>query len=160
MTIYLEQSKVLPYVKDYAERLRENGLSEDETIMRLESHLKNNVIILYSKEWQDDVFNYLLWTIQNVEGGYWIIQEYCNMPHVEYEHYSQRGKRSYEKNNVSEPMAKKELSEENFENFLKYQEMWKRIKTKGTPEDTSITLTAEYKVTPETETFIKENKGE
>lgn len=148
MSIYLEQGELDDYVKKYKQRLRESGLSEDEVSVRLESHLKTNVIILYTKEWQDKAFNELLWTIQNVEGGYWIVQEYCNMPHVEFEHYSQRARRSYEKNNISNNMAKKELSPENFENFKRFKELWKNLRIKGDTNDMTVTYDFKYKIKP------------
>ena len=113
--IYLLDNQLEEYIFKYAERLEEQGLDDKEIELRLKSHLSTNVIVKYSKEWQDKKYQELLHLISDVPGGYWQVQEYIRNPHVEFEHYKHRGRRSYEKGNVTLSMAKKELPEQQFE---------------------------------------------
>ena len=115
MTIYLLDNQLEKYIYNYSKRLEEQGLNDEEIEIRLKSHLSTNVIIKYSKNWQDRVYKELLHLIMEVPGGYWQVQEYISRPHVEFEHYKHRSRKSYEKGNVSLAMAKKELPKHQFE---------------------------------------------
>ena len=54
------------------------------------------------------------------------------MPHVEFEHYSQKGRKSYEKGNISDYMAKKELRPKNYEIYKQFKSF--NDKKQGTTE--------------------------
>jgi len=113
MTIYLKAEEVEKYLERYIGKLEEYGLNDEEIEKRLEYHTKNNIVIKYTKEWQNKVWDNLMDT-WNQQGGYWVIQDYIHTPHVEFEHYTQKHKRSYEKGNVPLGMASKELTDKSF----------------------------------------------
>jgi hypothetical protein len=119
MTIYIEQDNIERYIQEYTKKLEENELSDKEVDNRLEQHLKNNVVIKYSKKWKQERFDELMHIWTEVPGGYWILQEYIKMQHVEFQHPSQAHKKSYEKFNVSDNMAQKELTEAGY-NYYKF----------------------------------------
>lgn len=117
MTIYLEPDKLESYILRYCDRLEEKGLTEQEIDIRVENHL-HNVIVKYTKVQQDRMWKELLDTVGQ-RGGISVLLEYCSLPHSEFQHYSQVHKRSYSKGNVSDNMAKKELSPDNYK-YYKY----------------------------------------
>ena len=162
MTIYLRADQLDAYILKYMARLEKQGLNEEEVDVRIKSHLRTNVVIKYSKEWQDAKYNELLYLITDVPGGYWQVQELIRIPHVEFQHYTQTGRRSYEKGNVTLTMAKKELPARQFE-IYKLLKVNKSFKKDGVNElDVDIEFTGKFsepKKTNETETLIKENKA-
>lgn len=119
MTIYLKDKEIDKYIVKYIKRLEKYNVNPEEIDNRVTEHLQNNVVIKYSKEWQDEVWNNLMDT-WNQPGGYWVLQDYLKMRHVEFEHYKQSTRRSYEKSNVSIDMAKKELHPKHFEGYKQY----------------------------------------
>jgi len=127
--IYLTEKQLSEYILKYSQRLEDSGLNKDEVEIRLESHLKTNVVIKYTKAWQDRVYKELMYIWTEVPGGYWQLQDLMHSPHVEFEHYSNRSKQSYEKGNVSLSMAKKELCPEQYK-FYETSKKFKEIKLK------------------------------
>lgn len=138
MTIYLRDKEIDKYIDKYTLRLLKQGLDIVEIDKRITSHLKNNVVITYTKKWQDQVWDNLMETMAQ-PGGYWVLQDYCNMKHVEFEHYKHKCKRSYYKGNVTEDMAKKELPKKNFEQY----KIHKGFKTTQTEEETELEVDCE-----------------
>lgn len=139
MTIYLLDNQLEDYILRYSERLEQQGLNDKEIELRLKSHLSTNVVIKYSKKWQDIKYKELLYLITDVPGGYWQVQEYINNPHVEFEHYKHRSRRSYEKGNVSLSMAKKELPENQFEIY----KLFNKSKIKKNDNNTELEIDCE-----------------
>lgn len=130
MTIYLNAEDVEKYLDTYMQRLDTVNLSKEDIDKRIESHLKNTVVIKYTQEWQDKIFDELMHIWTEVPGGYWILQDYMHSPHVEFEHYKHRCRKSYEKGNVSLVMAKRELTERQYK-------FYKHVKKYETFEDFS-----------------------
>jgi len=69
--IYLTEKQLSEYILKYSQRLEDSGLNKDEVEIRLESHLKTNVVIKYTKAWQDRVYKELMYIWTEVPGGYW-----------------------------------------------------------------------------------------
>ena len=144
MTIYLKAEQLDAYTLKYITRLKNQGLSEEQVDLRIKSHLRTNVVIKYSKEWQDAKYNELIYLINDVPGGYWQVQELICSPHVEFTHYKQLGRRSYEKGNVPLVMASKELSPKQFEMY-KLLKTNKRFNKDGFEElDVDIEFTGKF----------------
>jgi len=114
MKIYIERDNVDEYINNYINKLNQQDISQEELEARLNNHLNDNLIVKYDKRWQDNQFNYLIDLILFNKEGYWIFIDLMKMPHIEFEHYTQKSRRSYEKGNVPITMAEKELPEENF----------------------------------------------
>jgi hypothetical protein len=117
MTIYLKIEQLELYCDRFCTKLIDKDYPEETIQIILNRHLQNDVVIKYTKAWQDDILQYLISICLNVPGGYWILQDYCRMAHVEFEHYSLRGQISYEKGNVGVQTARRELSPEAFDDF-------------------------------------------
>lgn len=115
--IYLTEEELPDFSVKYYEKLDEVGIPEEDKEEIYQKFLKNYVIIKYSKDWQDNNLKYWIDIIQEVPGGYWMVQELIQQPHVEYEHYNFKQKMSYEKGNVSKHRANIELKESNREAF-------------------------------------------
>ena len=115
--MYLTEKELPTFSTNYIQKLEDLGVPEEEHEELLQRFLKSHVILKYSKEWQDDNLNYWIDTILTQPGGYWMVQDLIQQPHVEYEHYNFKQKMSYEKGNVSKHRANIELKEENREAF-------------------------------------------
>lgn len=137
MTIYLKPEDVEDYKDSYITRLIDVGFDEQEAMSRAEFQLKNNVVLLYTKEWQDENLEYWIKTILEVPGGYWIVQDLIRQPHCEYEHYQWKNKMCYEKTNVSDQTAKRELSAKSYEIY----QIAKRLKSKTVDCDLNVSYT-------------------
>lgn len=127
--IYIQQDKIEDYIEKYISKLEESCISSEEIEDRLERHIKKNVIIKYDKEWKDSKYDEIMHLLTEVPGGYWIVQEYMRMPHVEFQHDSQIYRKSYEKGNISDEMAKNELTEKGYGYY-------KHFKSKGLTKNT------------------------
>lgn len=119
MGFYIEQREVKEYFDKRKGELQEIGMSEIEINGTLSLEYTDKVIVKYTKEEQDIMLNYWIKLILEVEGGYWQFIELMQKPHSEFSHYSFRKTMSYEKGNVTNATAKKELTESAFENFKK-----------------------------------------
>jgi len=117
MTFYVQQDKLQDYEESFRQKLRDRGYDEETVDRCTDRHMKENVVAIYTKNWQDEHLGYWIWTILNVPGGYWIAQDISQQPHVEFEHYRLKGSMSYEKGNVGLRTAKRELSKENYKNY-------------------------------------------
>jgi len=111
--IYLEPSQIIEHRERYYEVLEELGYPLDTIDEMYEKHIRKNVIIKYSKEWQDKNLQEWCDLILTVPGGYWQAIELMQQPHSEYEHYRFKQKMSYEKGNVSRNRAEIELRNAN-----------------------------------------------
>ena len=115
--IYITYDELPKFTQTYFDKLEGFGIPEEDRMEMFKIYLKNSVILKYSKDWQDENLSYWIDTILNVPGGYWIVQDLIRQPHVEYEHYNQKSKMSYEKGNVSLYRANIELKKSNRANF-------------------------------------------
>lgn len=119
----------------YYEKLEERGIHDETAKDAIYNRfLKNNVIIKYSKKWQDETLDYWIDIILNVPGGYWIFQDLVQYPHVEFEHYNHKLKMSYEKGNVTQHRANIELRKENREAYNYFHYIRESNKKKGVIE--------------------------
>jgi hypothetical protein len=158
MSIYLQPEKLEEYFKEYSKILKEKGYSEGQIIEKLKSVAQNEVIMIYTKEFMDENLKYWIDTIQSVPGGYWVVQDLIHQPHCEYEHYQWRNKMSYEKGNVGNQTAKRELSPRSYEIY----QISKRMK-KNKQCITECNISAEVvipKVPEDMQTFINTNNKE
>ena len=149
--MYLTEEELLLFSIKYFDKLIELGVPEENHQDLYKNFLKNNVIIKYSKKWQDDNLNYWIDLILNVPGGYWIVQELIQQPHVEYEHYKFKQKMSYEKGNVSKHRANIELRKENREAYNYFHYIRKYNENKNV-----IDIDIDGEIVSKKETFIKE----
>lgn len=124
---YLKQDEL----KDHEDKMRqvykEKGYNSDEIEFKLNTHFKNYVIPLYTKKWMDDQLNYWIYIILEVPGGYWIAQEIATQPHVEFEHYRLKRSMSYEKCNVCDETAKRELSSQRYQLYKQNKDYKSKI---------------------------------
>lgn len=125
MSIILEPGDIPKSIDRYVDMLERQGLSSENIDRRIDSYLKNHVVLKYSKEWQDARLDEMIKTILEVDGGYFQIQELLNQPHVEFEHHRERNRQSYEKGNVSDAMAKRELTEHGYKSYTKFKQLRK-----------------------------------
>ena len=148
--MYLTEEELPLFSIKYFDKLIEMEIPQEEHQDLYRKFLKNNVIIKYSKKWQDDNLQYWIDTIQQIPGGYWIVQELINQPHVEYEHYNFKQKMSYEKGNVSTHRANIELKKENREAYNYFHHIRENKNNKNV-----IEINVEGEITSKKETFIK-----
>lgn len=116
MKYYLEQGQLDDHIQSMKSKFIEKGVPVEELEDKLELHIRKNVIIKYTKGWQDEKLKFWLDLIATPE-GYWIAQEAIISPHNEFTHYKMRRQMSYERGNVPEHIAERELSEESFAQF-------------------------------------------
>jgi len=136
MSIYIQPEKIEEYLIKYTQKLKEAKLTEEEIVIKLKKFVQNELVIIYTKEFMDENLNYWIDTILNVQGGYWIVQDLIHQPHCEYEHYQWRNKMSYEKGNVGNQTAKRELTPRNYEIYM----IGKKLKAKTTEYNISTKI--------------------
>lgn len=119
MGFYLEQKEVKDYFDRRKGELQDLGMSDIEINGTLSLEYTDRVIVKYTKEEQDIMLNYWIKMILEVKGGYWQFIELMQKPHSEFSHYSFRKTMSYEKGNVTDNIAQKELTKDAFKNYKK-----------------------------------------
>ena len=128
--IYLKEEEIPSYMVKFEEKLASRGYSPKDIENISEYHFKNDVIIKYNKEKQDEMWNNLMETWSQ-KGGTQVLISYCMQPHSVFEHYSQIARKSAEKDNLTPNMEEKEYSKKDLERkeFLKqyFGDKWTRV---------------------------------
>jgi len=126
--IYLYPEQVEDYSEKFIARLKEKEYPPEAIQSVLSNHMKRDIIIKYSKKWQDDKLKEMMDMILEVKGGYWAVQELIQQPHVEFEHYRHKGTMCYEKSNVGDRTANRELSEDAYNDYQKGKKIFGETK--------------------------------
>lgn len=127
--VFLEPTTISEYLIKYKEQQKEKGFTEIEVNAHAAVHFTNTIIPKYTKEWQDNNLKEWIDMILYEPEGYSKAQSLLDQT-TTYEHYKHISTTSYIKGNVGNQRAKKELTTDNFDIYLKFKEFNKKNKKK------------------------------